>query len=119
MNDCQMGPSCHGLQEQTPKLEKFLAAGMTRDEVRRAFVADYGSQAILMEPLDEGFNRLAWLLPYVFGIVGLGLVLAVARRWSGGPRADGASVDAPPGEGEPAADAALAEKLDDELRDLD
>ena len=118
MNDCQMGPSCHGLQEQNPKLDRFLAAGMTRDEVRRAFVADYGSQAILMEPLDEGFNRLAWILPYVFGVVGLGLVLVAARRWSRGDASDAAPEDAEDA-GEHSADTALTEKLEEELRDLD
>jgi cytochrome c-type biogenesis protein CcmF len=119
MNDCQMGPSCHGLQELNPKLDRLLASGMTRDEVRRAFVADYGSQAILMEPLNEGFNRLAWLLPYVFGVVGLGLVLVAANRWSrGGAAADPTADAATAGEGDPV-DAELAEKLDEELRDLD
>jgi cytochrome c-type biogenesis protein CcmF len=85
LNDCQMGPTCHGLQEQNAKLDKFLAAGMDRDAVRAAFVQDYGSQAVLMEPLDQGFNRLAWLLPYLFGAVGLGLIVTMAMRWSRQP----------------------------------
>jgi cytochrome c-type biogenesis protein CcmH/NrfF len=117
MNDCQMGPTCHGLQEQNAKLDKFLAQGMDRDAVRIAFVKDYGSQAVLMAPLDQGFNRLAWLLPYLFGAVGLGLVLVVAQRWSRERReaADGTAST-------PVADAddnGLSERLDDELRDLD
>jgi cytochrome c-type biogenesis protein CcmF len=118
MNDCQMGPTCHGLQEQNAKLEKFLAAGMDREQVRLAFVADYGSQAVLTAPLDRGFNRLAWLLPYVLGVAGLGLVMFVASRWSRGREG---SVDAGAGAApeKSGADDRLSARLDDELRDLD
>ena len=70
-----------------------------------------------MEPLDQGFNRLAWFLPYAFGLIGLGLVVFVARRWST------LSAEAAAGGREPAsrpdADDPLSTRLDDELRDLD
>lgn len=108
-----MGPTCHGLQEQVPKLEKFLAAGMDRDQVRAAFVADAGSQGILMAPLDQGFNRLAWLFPYVIGAIGFAAAALVARRWS--KRAEGT----PAGGAEPPENTELGTRLDDELRDLD
>jgi cytochrome c-type biogenesis protein CcmF len=113
LKDCQMGPTCHGLQEQKPKLEKFLAAGMTRNQVRAAFVADFGSQGILMAPLDEGFNRLAWLVPYLVGGIGLAGALVVARRWSKQSQLD---PSAPP---DPTENSELRTRLDDELRDLD
>jgi cytochrome c-type biogenesis protein CcmH/NrfF len=113
MNDCQMGPTCHGLQEQNARLDKFLAAGMNRDEVRAAFVAAFGSQDVLTAPIDKGFNRLAWLFPYLLGTSGAVAAAFVAFRWS--RRAD-----------EPASNAAdmhdnpeLRARLDDELRDLD
>ena len=113
-----MGPTCHGLQEQTPKIDTLLSEGKTHDQVLAAFVADYG-QAVLMSPPDKGFNRLAWLLPYLAGLTGLGTVIAVARRWSrakNGAREEPATVSAQrAGEGDPA----LSERLDDELRDLD
>jgi cytochrome c-type biogenesis protein CcmF len=115
MNNCPMGVACHGLKEQSEKLDKYLAQGMTREQVRAAFVADHGGQDVLTAPLDVGFNRLAWALPYVAGITGAGLVGLVAFRWT--RRHD----DVAPAT--PAADApeedALAARLDDELRDLD
>ena len=115
MNNCPMGVACHGLKEQSEKLDKYLAQGMTREQVRAAFVADHGGQDVLSAPLDVGFNRLAWALPYVAGITGAGLVGLVAFRWT--RRHD----DVAPAT--PAADApeedALAARLDDELRDLD
>jgi cytochrome c-type biogenesis protein CcmH/NrfF len=113
MNDCPMGPSCHGLQEQKPKLARFIDAGMDREQVRAAFVADYGSQAVLAEPIDRGFNRLAWLLPYVLGGSGALAVMIVAVRWSRRETSDehGAPALKP--------DDRLQARLDDELRDLD
>jgi cytochrome c-type biogenesis protein CcmH/NrfF len=115
MNDCPMEPNCHGLETQRAKLAKFLEAGMNEDEVLRAFVADYGHQAVLARPIDEGFNRLAWLFPYLLGIgtaIGVGIV---ATRWSrrGPVQADTANDVMTP------EDSALQTRLDDELRDLD
>jgi len=114
MKDCPMGPSCHGLQELGPKLDEFLAEGMDREQVRAAFVDWYGNQAILAAPIDRGFNRLAWLFPYVVGGGGLLLIGVVAGRWSRKKRAGAAAESAPP-----AVDPTLQDRLDDELRDLD
>jgi cytochrome c-type biogenesis protein CcmF len=113
MNNCPMGPGCHGLKEQSDKLDAYLAKGMTREEIKAAFVAEHGGQDILAAPIDEGFNRLAWALPYVAGLTGAALVGIFARRWT---RRDGdASANTPH---VPEEDA-LRARLDDELRDLD
>jgi len=114
MKDCPMGPTCHGLQELNPKLDEFVAAGMNHEEVRAAFVDWYGSQAILAAPIDRGFNRLAWLFPYLIGGGGLLLVGVVAGRWSRKKRAETAAEPATA-----AVDPTLQDRLDDELRDLD
>jgi cytochrome c-type biogenesis protein CcmF len=112
LNDCPMGPSCHGLQETVPKLEKMLAAGMNHDQVLAALVAEAGSQDVLMSPIDSGFNRLAWLFPYVVGATGLVGAVVVARRWS---RQSGE----PPAPAEGSENPELKTRLEDELRDLD
>jgi cytochrome c-type biogenesis protein CcmF len=113
MNDCPMGPSCHGLEEQNARLDKVLAAGMNREQILAAFVADAGSQEVLMAPLDQGFNRLAWLLPYLVGASGAIIAGIVALRWSRreSRAADDRSVTA--------VDPSLQARLDDELRDID
>jgi cytochrome c-type biogenesis protein CcmF len=116
MNNCPMGGSCHGLKEQREKLDKFIAQGMTREQIRAAFVKDHGGQDVLTAPLDEGFNRLAWVFPYIAGATGAALVGLVAYRWTRRPQTpatpDGGVIDAP-------AEDALTARLDDELRDLD
>jgi cytochrome c-type biogenesis protein CcmF len=114
MNNCPMGPSCHGLQDQGPKLEAYAAQGMSKDAIKAAFVKEYG-EAVLLEPPDKGFNKLAWLFPYLIGAAGATGIGLVAWRWSHAPHesAPAAAVNAA---GE---DPALKERLDDELRDLD
>src|SRR3954470_2643311 len=47
MNNCPMGASCHGLKEQREKLDKFIAQGMTREQIRAAFVRDHGGEDVL------------------------------------------------------------------------
>jgi cytochrome c-type biogenesis protein CcmF len=117
MNNCPMGPTCHGLQEQQPKLEAMVARGMTGDEIKAAFVRDYGEQ-VLLEPPNRGFNRLAWLFPYLAGAAGLAVIGLVAWRWSR-PSQDEAQVAEVAPTAANGEDAELKEKLDDELRDLD
>jgi cytochrome c-type biogenesis protein CcmH/NrfF len=59
----------------------LVAKGMTNDEIINYFVAKYGSQEVLASPIDQGFNRLAWLLPY--GIGAAGVVWWAAWRFDG------------------------------------
>jgi cytochrome c-type biogenesis protein CcmH/NrfF len=85
--------------------------GKTKKEILDFYIEKYGSQQPLAEPLDEGFNRLAWALPYVLGVSALLLVIWVALRWSR-PVAAVAGTDL-------TIDADLDARLDDELRNLD
>jgi cytochrome c-type biogenesis protein CcmF len=114
MNDCPMEPNCHGLDAQRAKLDKYvLTDRMDRDQVLAAFASDYGTQAILARPIDKGFNRLAWLIPYLVGVSAAIGAVVIARRWSRHPESPNANAAAPQD------DAALRTRLDDELRDLD
>ena len=91
----------------------LTAKGLTHDQIIEYFVKKYGSQEVLASPIDEGFNRLAWLLPYGVGLVGV----VASSAWRCDGRDGGADSRR---RGAPAArDAALESRLDDELRDLD
>ncbi len=90
----------------------LLDQGKTEQGVIDHFIGVYGGQQFLGAPIDEGFNRLAWLFPYLVGAGGAVVAGAVAFRWS---RQHGDT----PGEPAAAADPALDERLDDELRNLD
>ena len=89
------------------------------DEVVDAFIDEYDGEHVLAMPIDKGFNRLAWIVPYAAVLGALLLLVAFGWRWvrrgndnaaSGGSEGD-ASVT-----GE---DETYAELLDDELRDTD
>ena len=72
-----------------------------------------GGQQFLASPIDKGFNRLAWLVPYSLAGTGVFALGFAAYRWS--RRKDQPSAaDLPRVE-----DPALDQRLDDELRDLD
>ena len=96
------------------EVAKLLDAGKTRDEVYQYFIAQYGSQEPLGAPIDKGFNRLAWLFPYLVGATGAVAVAFVARRWAARRETDGPAAVTPAAE-----DPAMRSRLDDELRDLD
>jgi len=110
LNDCGMF-NCQGHATQTTKLRQFLTEGKDHDEVIAAFIRDFGSEAVLAAPVDRGFNRLAWLFPYLAAVTALGVIVVTARRWSN--RA------VPAAAGEAGLDPALSARLDDELSNLD
>jgi cytochrome c-type biogenesis protein CcmF len=106
--------TCGVAEAMRVELAGLVAKGMTRDEVIDYFVKKYGSQEVLASPIDTGFNRLAWFLPYAAGAVGVVAMGGLALKWSRRRTGDEASAV------EPAApDNDLESKLDDELRDLD
>jgi cytochrome c-type biogenesis protein CcmF len=110
--ECQCGLAV----EMRAELAGLVARGMSREEVYAYYIKKYGSQEPLASPIDKGFNRLAWLLPYFVGASAAVMVVLVARRWS---RHDEGSDVKRAETPDVTADAALQAKLDDELRDLD
>ena len=113
MKDCHMGKQCHGLTELNAKLDAYFAKNMNREEILKALVIEHGGQDILLAPINQGFNRLAWLFRYVIGASGAVAVVLAAMRWS---RRDHGTLAPAGGAGD---DPSLRARLDDELRDLD
>jgi len=107
--------TCSDAAAMREQVATLVAEGKTREQIYAYFIAKYGSQEPLASPIDEGFNRLAWFFPYLIGATGAAGIAVVAFRWSHREALPDAS-PAVPGAGE---DAALRERLDDELRDLD
>jgi cytochrome c-type biogenesis protein CcmF len=111
MGSCPMRPNCGHYDEQAAFLDTLLKQGQEYDVVKASFVQKYG-EAILLEPTDRGFNRLAWAFPMAVGVVMLGGVFLAARRWSRTHAHAPAAADT-------SLDPTLDERLDDELRNLD
>jgi hypothetical protein len=66
---------------------------------------------MLGAPLNTGFNRIAWLFPYLIGATSAVAIGFAAVKWT-------RHLDTTP-EAPAAADPRLEERLDDELRNLD
>jgi len=93
-------------------LKSDIDAGKSHDQIIEEWIRKYDGEQFLSMPRDRGFNRVAWIFPYLLGGVGVFGVAFVARRWSHRKGSD-ASAE------KPVEDAAMNERLDDELRNLD
>jgi cytochrome c-type biogenesis protein CcmH len=72
------------------RMRDELAAGLGRAEsddlVLQSFVQKYGP-TVLLAPTTTGFNRLAWLMPYLALALGLATVALLVRAWRTPPLA--------------------------------
>ena len=93
------------------ELKGLVAEGLTRDDVLQFYIEKHGSQEPLAAPLDQGFNRLAWLFPYLLASTAAVALGGALLRWTR-PGTEGVSDRV-------AVDAQLEARLDDELRNLD
>ena len=105
--------TCSKAAEMREELAGLVAKGLTHDQIIDYYVGKWGSQEVLASPIDKGFNRLAWFVPYLAGASGIVLVGFAAIRWS--RRRQTAVVET----SGPAIDPDMDERLNDELRNLD
>src|ERR671912_2780646 len=110
LSQCQCGMA----QSMRSELSKLLEAGRTREQVIDYYIAKYGSQEPLAQPIDEGFNRLAWAVPYMLGATGLLVTGLVAVRWTR-RGATARAADASATNRNAPIDPALESRLNDEL----
>jgi cytochrome c-type biogenesis protein CcmF len=105
--------TCGYAQQMRTQLRAQIDQGKNHDEIIQAFIGMYGGQQFLQAPIDKGFNRVAWLFPYLLGATGVVAIGFAAIKWSrhgDEPRSEASST---------IEDAALEERINDELRDLD
>jgi cytochrome c-type biogenesis protein CcmF len=103
--------NCSTSHQMRGELAAMIDQGNNHDQIIQAFMAKYGGEEMLGAPIDKGFNRMAWLFPYLIGAASAVAVGFAAVKWTRKSEPDAA----------PAApiDAALDERINDELRDLD
>ncbi|MCX6552994.1 MAG: cytochrome c-type biogenesis protein CcmH [Acidobacteria bacterium] len=94
-------------------IRKLLAAGRSRQQILDAYVSEYGDR-ILAEPPARGFSALLYIAPWIFLAGSVGLVVVVIRRLRapGVEPAAAGTAAAPVNEAE-------ADRIDEELRNLD
>lgn len=94
-------------------IRQRLAAGENEQVILAAYVAEHGER-ILAEPPAKGFTRLLYLVPPILGLLGIGVLVVMVRRFAQRGAVTPATATAGPGPS-----GALDRRLDEELRDLD
>ena len=65
------------------EIRRRIAAGDTEDEIKDAFVSEFGP-GVLARPPEGGFGLLAWLLPLAVLAGGAIAAAVLVRSWSRG-----------------------------------
>jgi len=102
--------------EVKQQIRALLASGRNRQQVLDAFVAQYGPR-ILVEPPMRGVGSLLYTGLGLAFVVSAWVLVVRVRRASRRERVTGTPTVATAGAG--AEDATYAERLDEELRDMD
>ena len=56
--------TCGLADKMRKELAGLVTQGKNRDQVYQYLIHQWGSQEPLASPIDKGFNRLAWAVPY-------------------------------------------------------
>ena len=91
----------------------MIAKGMSRQRIIAVFRGQYGEK-ILSAPTVEGFNLLAWIIPFAAVFAGCFLIVGAVGRW----RANAAPNSSDPDDGRPPYDPELKQRLERDLREL-
>jgi cytochrome c-type biogenesis protein CcmH/NrfF len=80
VGDCAM-LGCHYSKPAREKIKAMQAAGAADDRIVDDFVKTEGLRALVVPPA-EGFNALAWIMPFLMIGIGLASIWWFIRRFS-------------------------------------
>jgi len=75
---------CPDSDSMRNELQAAVNRGDSDSLVQQAFVQKYGP-TVLAAPTTTGFDRTAWIMPFVVLIAGFGMVIYVVRMWKNRP----------------------------------
>lgn len=73
-------PSCGFAIPTRGEITGMINRGMSRLQILQSFRHKYGEK-VLSAPTTEGFNLLAWVMPYVAVAAGVLLIVIATTRW--------------------------------------
>jgi cytochrome c-type biogenesis protein CcmH/NrfF len=85
---------CQSSDKMRNELTAALSRGDNDDLILQGFVQNYGP-TVIAAPTATGFNRVAWIMPFVALAAGIAFVVVVVRAWKNKPApalADGITV---------------------------
>ena len=77
--NCNM-PTCGFSVPMRRDIDRMIGEGKTRAQIISFYRAQYGEK-VLSAPTTEGFNILAWTMPFIALAVGGGLMVVAVGRW--------------------------------------
>jgi cytochrome c-type biogenesis protein CcmH len=114
--------TCSTAHNMRGELRAELAAGRSVEDIKAAYAAKFGTDAVAVPP-NKGSQRAVWILPLLAIVVGAGVVGVFLSRWVRRSASDDAKRAKEPAQKQTEADEKLDEKydrrLDDELKALD
>jgi len=75
---------CPYLSEMRKELTAAVTRGGDDNGILQWFVQNYGP-AVLPAPTTTGFNRIAWIMPYLALVLGIALVVLIVWIWKNRP----------------------------------
>ena len=75
---------CRYSDRMRDELMAALDRGDSDDLTLQAFVQKYGT-TVIAAPTNKGFNRIAWVMPFVALALGIATVVLVVRAWRNRP----------------------------------
>ena len=85
---------CPYLSRMKQELNAAVDRGDSDSAITQFFVQTYGT-LVLAAPPNRGFNRVAWLMPYLALLAGIMLVVFIVWMWRKRPIVTHASVPSP------------------------
>jgi cytochrome c-type biogenesis protein CcmH len=85
---------CQSSDKMRNELLASLERGDNDDLILQGFVQNYGP-TVIAAPTAKGFNRVAWIMPFVALALGITFVVVVVRAWKNKPApalADGIAI---------------------------
>ena len=85
---------CQSSDKMRNELIAALNRGDNDDLIMQGFVQNYGP-TVIAAPTATGFNRVAWIMPFVALAFGMAFVVVVVRSWKNKPApalADGITI---------------------------
>jgi len=76
---------CQYSDRMRGELMAALDRGDSDDLAQQAFVQKYGP-AVIAAPTATGFNRVAWVMPFLVLVLGIVTTVLVARTWKARPK---------------------------------
>lgn len=109
-------PTCSFSVPVREQIESMIGKGQSGAQIIAFYRQKYGEK-VLSAPTTEGFNMLAWVMPFLVVVLGGGAIVYTARRWRSLPAPEGGGALPSPQAEAPPFDVELKDRLAREIRE--